>query len=116
MAASVTDVSLVRLKINEQNDERFVDAQIEDIIEQFPVRDKGGLLPEDEDWQPTYDLNRAASELWLMKAGLFSQDYDFQADGASYTRSQMYEQALKQARIYAGRSQAETIKLISDKQ
>lgn len=111
MSATADMVALVRLKINEPDDSRFTDEQIETIIEQFPVRDADDLPPSDDDWAATYDLNRAASDLWLQKASIFQEEYDFNADGANFHRSQRYNNAIRQAALYNGRSYA-TVTLV----
>lgn len=40
-------------------------------------------------WTPTYDLNYAAAEGWLLKAGRAASMVSFQADGARFDRDQI---------------------------
>lgn len=55
-------------------------------------------------WIPTYDLHAAAAEIWGHKAAaLAGTAMDFDADGASFSRNQLYENALKQARYHRAR-------------
>jgi hypothetical protein len=114
MSATDAMVSEVRLKLNEPDDSRFSDDQIKTEIEKYPVRDSDGVRPDDDDWVATYDLNRAISELWLVKANLFSEEFDFNADGASYQRSQKYEHAMKSATYYRSRSYAGSTLVLTD--
>ncbi len=100
----------------------FSDDDIRDLIEENPLIDDRGEEPffwdtstqpptkdTNEDWIVTYDLNAAAAEVWAEKASVLSQDFDFKADGADYSRSQAYEQAMKQARYYRSRRSPKTI-------
>ena len=101
----------VRQNINEVTTDRFEDHQIQSVIEQYPIPDNDWKYPDEEGWIPTYDLNRATQMLWLRKASLFSEDFDFQADGASYSRHQKYKHALNMASRYGSMALAETIKM-----
>ena len=116
MAASVEMISRLRRMVNESGSETYADADIQAAIERYPLTDALGedptvrnyattppVLSANPYWTATYDLNAAASDIWSEKAAILAQDFDFQADGASYTRSQAYEQAMKQARYYRSR-------------
>lgn len=57
-----------------------------------------------DSWEPTFDLNRGASEGWLRKAGKVAARFDFaQSEGQRYDRSQLHEHAMKQHRLYKSR-------------
>ena len=71
------------------------------LLSSVATADSAGRVPTDTDWVPTYDLNRAACEGWRWKAGKLAGAYDFQADGASYNRSQMLAHCEKMAAQYA---------------
>ena len=79
----------------------------------YSILDPLELYEENPDWTPTYDLNAAAADIWVEKAGVFAGDFDFAADGASYTRSQAYEQAMKQARHFSARRSHKTMTMQS---
>jgi hypothetical protein len=78
-------------------------------IASHPLLDAEGNAPSDDAWIPTYDLNLATSEIWEMKAAVLAQDYDFSEGSTSYTRSQAYEQAMKQAARFRARRAPRTI-------
>lgn len=124
MAASSDDIARLRRMVNEPTSATYTDADIRSYIERYPCIDDQGLRPfyidqstnppsrkEFVDWMPTYDLNYAAADLWAEKAAVLSQDYDFQADGGNYSRSQAYNQAMKQSRYHLARRRPGTIKL-----
>jgi hypothetical protein len=99
----------------------FSDETLEEIIGLYPLEDARGESPwiesettpgtleENPDWTPTYDLNAAAADIWAEKAAVLAQDFDFAADGGNYSRSQAYEQAMKQSRYYRSRRSVRTI-------
>lgn len=109
MAASVTEVVALRRMIAESTSTTYSDDDLEDIIETYPVLDSEGLDPDDDAWTATYDLNAAAAQIWEEKAAALIGLYDFNADGGSFNRSQMYEQAMKMARHYHSRKRVKTI-------
>ena len=109
MAASVTEVVKLRRMIADSTSTTYSDDDLEDIIESYPVLDSDGYDPEDDDWTATYDLNAAAAQIWEEKAAAYIGSYDFSADGGSFNRSQMYEQAMKMARHYHSRKRVKTI-------
>lgn len=123
MTATAVMVARVRRTTNEPTTSAtYSDEDIRNLIEENPLIDDRGKEPffwdtstqpptkdTNEDWIVTYDLNAAAAEIWSEKAAILSQDYDFKADGADYSRSQAYDQAMKQARYYRGRRSPKTI-------
>jgi len=79
------------------------DAELELLLGSVLIVDSAGLGPSDSDYTPTWDLNRAAAEAWRWKAGKVSGAFDFQADGASYSRSQMLDMCNRMAAQYQRR-------------
>jgi hypothetical protein len=78
-------------------------------IASHPLLDANGKAPTDSEWTPTYDLNLATAEIWEMKAAVLAQDYDFSEGSTSYTRSQAYEQMMKQANRFRARRAPKTL-------
>lgn len=109
MAASIVEVVKLRRMVAESTSDTYSDDDLEDIIETYPVLDSEGLDPDDDAWTATYDLNAAAAQIWEEKAAALIGLYDFNADGGSFNRSQMYEQAMKMARHYHSRKRVKTI-------
>lgn len=101
----------------------YKDEVIRNFIEDYPLIDERGEEPffwdtstqpptkdTNEVWIVTYDLNAAAADVWEEKASILSQDYDYKADGAEYSRSQAFDQAMKQARRYRAKRSLKTIR------
>lgn len=63
--------------------------EIETLLAMHRRADVDGRAPDAVGWLPTYDLTRAALAGWRLKMGKATANFDFQADGASYNRSQV---------------------------
>jgi hypothetical protein len=124
MAATAAEVARLRRMVNEADDTTYDDTALEETIESYPCIDERGEEPytwdtstdpptqdDNDSWIATYDLNAAAADIWEEKAAVLAQDYDFNADGGRYSRSQAYEQAMKQARYYRSRRNPRTVTL-----
>ena len=116
-------IARLRRMIAEPTTTTYSDLVLAGLIEARPLTDVNGLEPftlvsvtlnvptytDNSSWLPTYDLNAVAGELWAEKANLLAGNFDFNADGASYQRSQAYEQAMKQSRYYLARRAVRSI-------
>ena len=81
----------------------YTDADLIAAIERYPVADDDGTEPAATAWVPTYDLARAATEIWEEKAASVAANFAFDADGASFQKQQQHEQYMRQARLYNSR-------------
>lgn len=112
MSATAAQIAQVRRMTAEPTAATYDDAAIAAYIEAYPVIDANDNPPDDADWTATYDLHAACGDLWEEKAAGAAAEFDFAADGGTYSRSQKYEQYMKQARWHRARRQASTLKLI----
>jgi hypothetical protein len=108
MAATQAAIDALRLCITvpDGKEDAFNDDLLAGFLEAHPLRDAAGLWPNDSNWTPTYDGNAAAADLWGLIAASGAQLYDFSADGATYTRSQLHAQALRMAKHFRAHSAA----------
>jgi len=104
-----SQISQIRRMVNEPTATIYSDAMIRAFIEDHALVDAEGYSPDQDNWTATYDLNAAAADIWEEKSAGRADDFDFNADGGSYTRSQSYEQAMKQARYFRSRRGLKTI-------
>ena len=65
-------------------------------------------ISEADEWIPTYDLNAAAADIWEEKAATVADEFDFKADGGSFTRSQKEEKYLGKSRFHSSRKSAKS--------
>jgi len=121
MAATDAQVERLRRMTGEVDSETYSDEDLAEYIERYPLEDARGegpwiesesdpgTLEENPDWIATYCLNAAAAAIWQEKAADMAANYDFDTDGGKFSRSQAYEQTMKQARYYASRRAIKTI-------
>ena len=126
MSATDEQIERVRRMTGELDTGTYIDDDIQTFIEDHPLVDENGEPPRvpstttpgemmtNPDWTDTYDLNHAAADIWEEKAAVLAGDYDFEADGGKYTRSQAYEQAMKMARHYRAKRSPKEITLVPD--
>lgn len=108
MAVSAAMITRVRGMTGELSEAPYTDAAIVVFIEKHPLPDYSGELPTadgevNEVWTPTYDMNAAAADIWDEKAALLAGKFDVSADGASMSRSQLFDMATRRARHYRSR-------------
>src|SRR5258706_5204534 len=70
------------------------------------MQDAAGLAPDDEDWTPTYDLNAAAAEAWMVKAGAASMLTEVDPPGSGIVTSKVFGNCCAMARMYAAKRTA----------
>jgi len=92
------DVLRLRRMVAEPTEAIYTDAILTAAIERYPVPDPDDVYPDEYGWLPSYDLALAAAEIWAEKAGAVAANFDFQADGANFAKSQQYEHYNQQAR------------------
>lgn len=128
MAASAAEVRKLRRMTAETGvDSAYTDSDMEDYIEAYPLVDARGedplvesatvpgTLEENPLWDPTYDLNSAAADIWGEKAAALAPQYDYSADGGTYSTNQPHTNALRMAAYYEARRSPVTITQIAPK-
>lgn len=116
MAATAGQIARLRRMIAEPTDDTYDDDALAECVERYPLLDERGEAPytwdtttqpptqkSNDDWIPTYDLEAAAADLWEEKAATYATQYDFEADGASHSLSQRYDQMMARARYHRSR-------------
>lgn len=99
------EIAVVRRRTAEVDSLTWSDAELAQIIEAHP------LAYDDAGAPIGWDLWAAAADVWSEKASALAGNFDFNADGASYSRSQAYEQARKQASFCRSRASAKGVAL-----
>jgi hypothetical protein len=125
MAATAAQIARLRRMTAEPDDTTYTDDDLATIIESYPTTDERGedsytwntaTTPPTQDantsWIATYDLHAAAAEVWEEKGAAVAQDFDFSADGGDYSRSQVQEQYMAQARYHRSRRALGTVKVV----
>ncbi len=81
----------------------LTDAEIDELLVPCCLKDNEGLAPSDPSWTPTYDLDLAAANGWLIKAGRASQMVEVDAPSSGIFTSKVFDNCRAMARIYRAR-------------
>lgn len=79
----------------------LTEPELEDILATAALEDAAGLAPLNEEWSPTYDLNAAVAQAWLIKAARSASLVDEPTAGT--VTSKIFDNCRAMARIYAGK-------------
>jgi hypothetical protein len=88
------------------SDPALTEAELEDILAEAALPDGEGIVPEGEGWEPTYDINRAASEAWLIKAARVAELVEVDPPGSGIVTSKVFDNCRAMARLYSARRAA----------
>lgn len=103
MTPTAIQLAQLRRMINEPTSTPYADEILSAYITKYPLVDINGVESGTDGWVEDYDLHAAAADVWEEKAAIVQALYDFSADGGSYSRSQLYEMAMDQARFHTAR-------------
>jgi len=79
----------------------LTEPELEDILATAALEDAAGLAPLNEEWSPTYDLNAAVAQAWLIKAARAAATVDEPTAGT--VTSKIFDNCRAMARIYSAR-------------
>jgi len=106
---AAADLTRLRRMVAEPGTAPYTDALLVDAIAAYPLPDVAGEWPlltsgsANTAWTGTFDLAAAAADIWSEKATSYVGNFDFTADGATFHKSQVYEQYSKEARRWRSR-------------
>ena len=81
------------------------DVEIDELLAANGMADGEGNSPSSESWTPTYDVNGAAAEGWMIKAGRAAATTETEPDSVQVT-SRVFENCIRLARIYSAKRTA----------
>jgi hypothetical protein len=125
MAPSAAQISQLRRMIAEPTTATYSDEVLSGYLASYPLMDERGEEPYTWDtatepptqtpnpnWIPSYCLHSAAGDLWDEKASAWAGQHDFGAAGASFSRSQVYNQMMAKVRYHRSRRSAKGGRLV----
>jgi hypothetical protein len=83
----------------------LTETEVEDILTAAATADAEGNSPASDNWVPTYDLNKAAADAWLIKAGRASATVEA-GDSAEVATSKVFDNCLAMAREFSKKRSA----------
>lgn len=84
----------------------LTETEVEDILGNASVADSEGNEPSNDDWTPTYDINKAAAEAWLIKAARASALTEIDPPESGIVTSQIFENCMKMSREFKAKTTA----------
>lgn len=114
VAVPLSEIRRVRRLSGESEGSVFSDLDFQEALERYPLTDSSGVDPSEADWLGRWDVFAAAADIWDEKSAALSGDFDFSADGASYSRSQAYQNAVSQAKSMRARASAKSVTIKID--
>lgn len=116
MTITDDDVRRLRRMVNQKDDSIYNDDDIRAYLMMWPLVDDRGRTFENSSWTEAYDLHAAAAEIWDEIAASYSIKHDFNADGASFQSSQLYDHAIKQSNHHRALQKAKVKRNITVRQ
>ena len=74
--------------------------EMAELVSMSARRDRFGLYPSEDGWEPTWNLPAGAAEGWRWKAGKAASRFQFSADGHTFNRQQIHQHCMGQAERY----------------
>ncbi len=78
--------------------------------------DVSGVRPGDTNWEPTFDINYAVAQGWLVKASRLTERYLFMDAGKMFSRNQYYEHCMEMHKKFAMRAGVQAVPLVPSQQ
>ena len=82
-------------------DPALMEDELDELLSGAALTDAAGLAPLNEEWTPTYDINAAAAQGWLIKAARAAATTD--EPTAGMVTSKIFDNCRTMARLYAGK-------------
>lgn len=86
------------------SDPALTEPELAGTLATFARQDANGYTPSVEEWLPTYDLNAAAAQAWLVKAARASTLTEIDPPGSGIVTSKIFDNCRAMARIYAAKT------------
>jgi hypothetical protein len=85
-----------------EDEPALTDAEIDELLAACVVADAEGNGPASEGWSPTYDVNSAAAEGWMIKAARAASTTETDPDSLGVT-SRVFENCIRMAKLFSGK-------------
>ena len=85
-----------------EDEPALTEAEIDELLSASGITDSEGNGPTSEEWTPTYDVNSAATEGWMIKAARSASTTETDPDSLAVT-SHVFENCIRMARLFSGK-------------
>lgn len=87
--------------------------EIDVLVDMARRVDKNTVRPGDDGWTPTFDINYAVAQGWLVKASRVTERYLFMDAGKMFSRNQYYEHCMEMHRKFAMKAGVQAVPLVT---
>ena len=102
----MTSLDKLKLITAWEDDPALTEDELEDVLAETALPDGDGKMPEAEGWSPTYDMNAAARDAWLIKAARAAALLEVDPPESGIVTSRVFDNCRRMARLYADRRSA----------
>jgi hypothetical protein len=88
------------------DDPALSEDELEDVLAESALPDEEGKHREEEGWAPTYDINLAARDAWLIKAARAAALVEVDPPESGIVTSRIFDNCRRMARLYSARRSA----------
>ena len=99
----MTPLEKLKLITAWETEPALTEDEVEDLLESAGIADADGFGPNDEEWTPTYDLNKAAADAWLIKAARAAATFEVDPPESGIVTSKVFDNCRRMASIYIGK-------------
>jgi len=103
---NMTALDKLKLITAWEDDPALTEDELEDMLASAALPDDDGKTPESEGWSPTYDINAAARDAWLIKAARTAALVEIDPPESGIVTSKVFDNCRRMARLYADRRSA----------
>lgn len=96
----VDAIARVGLKSDASSEPEVSQSELSELVLSSRVPDREGRLPDDDDYDETFDINRAVASVFDLKASRVAAKFDLNVDGQALSRSQQYQHFTAQAALF----------------
>lgn len=93
----------IRILVSASSDPVLEEVELDMLVETAKRADADGLPPDDDNWDPTWDLNSAAWQGWTLKAGKAAGRFTFSTDQQRFERGAVISHCRQMAMEYRRR-------------
>ena len=96
----MTALDKLKLLTSWTHDPALTEDELEDVLAEAALPDGEGKTPDTEGWSPTYDVNRAARDAWLIKAARAAALVEVDPPESGIFTSRVFDNCRRMARLY----------------
>lgn len=80
----------------------LTETEVGELLDSASIADANGASPQNDDWLPGYDLNAAAANGWLIKAGRSANTTATDPDSLNVA-SKIFDNCMQMAKLYSNK-------------